>query len=185
MLNYFYQVQEFLMIEFLKIILLIYLMINIIFLNYQDVLIMRNQFDLNDYFLKIRSLNLMENLIDLLIQDDYNQNKIHVNDLNVLKILIVFHLIIHYFVNLKFQVVMIYIQIYFHQLFQYHYMINQVQLMNLMEQLLLLMVENLNDEFYFYLKLKFLIFLMMILMEYLNILNDFLINLIVLYAEID
>ncbi len=66
-------------------------MINIIFLNIQDVLIMINQFDLNDYFLMIKFLNLMENLIDLSIQDDYNQDKIHVNDLNVLKMLNVFH----------------------------------------------------------------------------------------------
>jgi hypothetical protein len=52
---------------------------------------MINQFDLNDYFLMIKFLNLMENLIDLSIQDDYNQDKIHVNDLNVLKMLNVFH----------------------------------------------------------------------------------------------
>lgn len=62
---------------------LIYLMINIIFLNNQDVLISINLLNLNDYILMIKFLNLMVNIIDLLFQDDYNQNKIHVNYINV------------------------------------------------------------------------------------------------------
>jgi hypothetical protein len=45
------------------------------------------------------------------------------------------------------------------------------------------MDEYLNVEFYFYLRLKFLIFLMKILKEYRNIPNDFPINLIVLDSQ--
>jgi hypothetical protein len=56
-----------------------------------------------------------------------------------------------------------------------------------MDEMLMMiwMDEYSNDEFYFYLNLKFLIFSMIILMEYSNIQNDFLINLIVLNLEID
>jgi uncharacterized membrane protein YcfT len=64
---------------------------------------------------------IMETFIDWLIEDDYNPNKIHVNDLNELKMLRVFLLLIDYFVNVIFQVERRLIRRYFHRLFQYLY----------------------------------------------------------------